>query len=284
MIVIFGGTGTLGNALTKEILEKYSSEKVVIVSRCELKQKQMADKFNDKRLQFIVGDVRDHHWKSMISIGEHDLVFNLAAMKHVDIAESNVEYCFDVNTNGTKNTLNWTKEHGAKYLFSSTDKAVLPINTYGASKMMAEKLVLSKGGLVFRWGNVLGSRGSVLGAFKKSLTEENKVKITDINMTRFWVLIEDVAKFMLEKKDHQSGIYIPKMGAATIMELADIVADISGMGSGNYEIEETGIRPGEKIHECLWSAHDQCLRSDDLKIRYSYEDLYKKVEKALSDC
>lgn len=282
MIVIFGGTGTLGNALTKEILEKYSSETIVIVSRCELKQKQMADKFNSKQLRFIVGDVRDSHWASMIKIDDQSLVFNLAAMKHVDIAEDNVEYCLDVNVNGTKNTLNWAYAHGAKYLFSSTDKAVLPINTYGASKMAAEKLVLSKGGLVFRWGNVLGSRGSVLGAFKKSLIEENKIKITDINMTRFWVLIEDVAKFMLSKKDSMSGIYIPKMGAASVADLAYAVGKI--IGKTDYSIEETGIRAGEKIHECLWSSHDNCLRSDDLKIKYSEDELLRIVGKSLNDC
>lgn len=279
MIVIFGGTGTLGNALVKQLYG--GTEGIVIISRCELKQKQMSEIYPN--IQYIVGDIRDQHWKRMIKLGFGDYVFNLAAMKHVDIAESNVEYCYDVNINGTANTLNWARDHSAKYLFSSTDKAVLPINAYGASKMAAEKLVLSKRGHVFRWGNVLGSRGSVLGYFKKTLLEEKKVYLTHPEMTRFWVLIEDVAKFMIEKAmNDRSGVHIPDMGAALVIDVARCMAEL--LGIHDFEIVNTEIRPGEKIHECLWSAHDKCLRSDDKSIFYTKAQLKTLIEKALNDC
>lgn len=278
MIVIFGGTGTLGHALVKNLV---NHDEIFVISRCELKQKQMAAKYRD--VNFILGDVRDDHWKRDIKIGPGDFVYNLAAVKHVEVAEKNVEYCYDVNINGTRNTLNWAIDHGAKYLFSSTDKAVLPVNAYGASKMAAEKLVLSKNGYVFRWGNVIGSRGSVLGLFKKTLMEENKVYITDKEMTRFWVLIDDVAKFMILKASTEiPGIYIPAMRAAPVVDIARATAKV--LGIEDFMVEFSGIRPGEKIHECLISSHKYCLRSDDKTIHYSDAELTDLVRIALNEC
>lgn len=276
MIVIFGGTGTLGNAIAKEL----NGQDVTIVSRCELKQKQMAEKF--PRFNYVLGDIRDKHWQSKIKIDHASYVFNLAAVKHVELAEANVEYCFDVNVNGTKNTLDWAIEKGAQYLFSSTDKAVLPINAYGASKMMAEKLVLEKGHLVFRWGNVLGSRGSVLGSFKKSLLEHKKVCLTHEDMTRFWVLIEDVAKFMVTSMGEKTGVYIPEMGSAPVKSVVHCLAE--HLGVTDYKTEITGIRAGEKIHECLWTSHDVCMRSDDINLFYPKSELMNLISKACNDC
>jgi len=272
MIVIFGGTGTLGNALARQF-EK-SKDEVCIISRCELKQKQMQKLFPG--FKYIVGDVRDHHWKTMV---KPKIVYNLAAMKHVDTAEYNVEFCYDVNTNGTINTCNWAIENGAKYIFSSTDKAVLPINAYGASKMMAEKYVLSKGGSVMRWGNVLGSRGSVLHSFKETLEKENAVYITDTDMTRFWIHIDDAAKFMI-KRSLIKGIHIPEMGAAKVVEVAGAMA--AYMGVGVFDLVETGIRPGEKIHEVLESNHDYCYRSDDPAIQIPMDVLVGMIERVFN--
>lgn len=274
MIVIFGGTGTLGHALARIYAKK--KEDVTIISRCELKQKQMAKKFPN--FKYIVGDVRDHHWKHMV---KPDMVYNLAAMKHVDTAEFNPEYCYDVNVNGTINTCKWAIDHYAKYIFSSTDKAVLPINVYGASKMVAEKFVLSQGRSVFRWGNVLGSRGSVLHAFKESLEKEKKVYITSTDMTRFWIHIDDAARFMVENSGILSGVHIPEMGAAPVIDIAKATAVVLGVQT--FEVVETGIRPGEKYHEVLESNHDWCFRSDDSGIRLPFDILIGMVERALND-
>lgn len=271
MIVIFGGTGTLGHALAKQL----KHEQVTIISRCELKQKNMAKLY--PQFRYIVGDVRDDHWKSMVKPTE---VFNLAAMKHVDVAESNVAYCYDVNFNGTKNTCDWAVSLGVPYNFMSTDKAVLPINAYGASKFMAEKYVIHKMRNVFKWGNILGSRGSVLHLFKESLLKNKKVYITCEEMTRFFMHIDDAATFMLERRNDGCGVHIPEMGAAKIVDLARCVAQYLNIPA--FEIEITGIRPGEKIHEVLHTGHDWCMRSDDDGIRYSYEDLYSLVVRAFN--
>ena len=279
MIVIFGGTGTLGHALVKAIYP--CSEQIVVVSRCELKQKQMASKFPN--IRYVLGDIRDNHWKREIPLGKKDTVYNLAAIKHVDTGESNIEYCVDVNINGTANTLNWAVTHGAKYVFSSTDKAVLPVNVYGASKMIAERHVLSKDGYVFRWGNIVGSRGSVLGILKKTLIEERKAYITDIDMTRFWALIEDVARFMVKTVTFKKpGIHIPEMRSAPLVSLVEAVAEC--LGIDDYQIQVSGIRPGEKIHEVLMSSHAYCIRSDDKELYYKKDDLLRIVRKALDDC
>ena len=276
MIVIFGGTGTLGNALAKIYHEQTEITPVTIISRCELKQKEMKRKF--PKFKYIVGDIRDHHWKHMVKPTQ---VYNLAAMKHVDTAEDNTEYCFDVNVNGTINACKWAIDNHAEFYFMSTDKAVLPINAYGASKMMAEKFVLSHGKHVYRWGNVMGSRGSVLHEFKRSLLEENTVYITHQDMTRFWIHIDDAANFMVDKTLEKPGVYIPKMGAAKVIEVANCVAVYLGIKS--FEVKFTGLRPGEKIHEVLESNHDWCYRSDDQSIKMSNDVLYKMVERVLSE-
>jgi len=274
MIVVFGGTGTLGHALAKIFTKE--KKQVTIISRCELKQKNMAKLYPNFR--YIVGDVRDDHWKRMV---KPSIVYNLAAMKHVDTAEFNTEFCYDVNVNGTINTLNWALDHDAKYMFSGTDKGVLPINAYGASKMMAEKIIRSKNETVCRWGNVANSRGSVIGLFKDTLINEKKVYITDIKMTRFFIHIDEAAEFFVQKSRCDPGLYIPGMGAAKIVDVAYAVAKHCGIDK--FEIIETGIRPGEKIHEVLDSNHTSCYRSDDKVIRMSEEPLFELVSRSLDE-
>jgi UDP-N-acetylglucosamine 4,6-dehydratase len=277
MIVVFGGTGTLGHALAK-IFHKEKKE-VTIISRCELKQKNMSKLYPDFR--YIVGDVRDDHWKRMV---KPSIVYNLAAMKHVDTAEFNTEFCYDVNVNGTINTLNWALDHDVEYGFTSTDKAVLPINAYGASKMMAEKHVLANNRKVFTWGNILGSRGSVLHMFRDSLLKEKKVYITSTKMTRFWMHIDDAAGFMYERMNPNvlplfEKKYIPKIGAAKVIDLAKAVSIV--LGIPKFKIVETGIRPGEKYHELLSSNHTDCVSSKDGAIQYNMPTLVKMVRRAL---
>ena len=283
MILLFGGTGTLGHALAKIIDQ--SGYECTVISRCELRQKAMHELY--PKFHYILGDIASDEWKRQMKSRPY-VLFNLAALKHVDIAENNVESCIRVNVKGTINSAEWAMDTGVPhYVFSSTDKAVLPINTYGYAKGISEKYLYSMQGKrhtdfsVFRWGNVLGSRGSVLHAFKASLERENKVYITEPQMTRFWIHIDDVAAFMWERKltPCQSDTpHIPEMKAASILDLAHATAKV--LGKPNYKIEIVGIRPGEKIHECLYSGHDRCINSNTAP-QYSMEELEDLVRRAL---
>lgn len=282
MILIFGGTGTLGHALAR-IIEK-SNYDCTIISRCELRQKEMKKRFPG--FKFILGDVASDEWKREITTRPL-VVFNLAALKHVEIAEENVEACLRVNLQETINTANWAMEsHVPHYVFSSTDKAVLPINTYGYCKGLAEKYLHAMQGKrdtkfsVFRWANVCGSRGSVLHRFKETLLNEKKVYITHSQMTRFWIHIDDVAKFMWERRFEPTTDvpHIPEMKASTVLDLAQATANVLGVGS--YEIELVGIRPGEKIHECLFSSHERCLNSNTAE-QFSMSELEDLVRRSL---
>lgn len=282
MIVLFGGTGTLGHALANII--KASGYECTVISRCELRQKEMHKLYPN--FHYILGDIASDEWKRQIRSRPY-CVFNLAALKHVDIAENNVEACIRVNVKGTINTAEWAMDTGVPhYVFSSTDKAVLPVNTYGFAKGLSEKYLYSMQGKrdttfsVFRWGNVCGSRGSVLHAFKESLETENKIYVTEPQMTRFWIHIDDVANFMWERKFAPSvdGPHIPDMKASNILDLAHATAKV--LGREKYEIKLVGVRPGEKIHECLLSSHERCLNSNTAP-QYSMEELESLVRRSL---
>ena len=281
MIVLFGGTGTLGHALAK-IIDR-SGYECTVVSRCELRQKKMHEAY--PKFHYVLGDIASHEWKRQIR--RPYMVFNLAALKHVDIAENNVEACLRVNLEGTINTASWAMDEGAThYIFSSTDKAVLPINTYGFAKGLSEKYLYSMQGKrntafsVFRWGNVIGSRGSVLHHFKESLERENKVYVTEPQMTRFWIHIDDVAEFMWERKmlPSMDTPHIPNMKASNILDLAHATAKV--LGREKYKVEIVGIRPGEKIHECLHTSHSGCINSHTAE-QYSMDELEDLVRRAL---
>lgn len=257
-IVMFGGTGSLGNALAKVISK--AGDSCTVVSRCELRQKQMQKKYPD--FQYVIGDVTNKDWAGQIR-GKPKYVFNLAALKHVDTGESNVKRCVDINYHGTVNTYEYAHSVGAKYIFSSTDKAVLPINAYGMSKALAEKFLYEKGDVsICRWANVAASRGSVFHAFSKSLVDKKTVYITDKRMTRFWITLDKVADFMWEHraKACSEKPHIPAMKASKVSDLAASIA--RNLGIDEYKTVYTGIRPGEKIHEVLHSSHEYCLTSD----------------------
>jgi UDP-glucose 4-epimerase len=282
-IIIFGGTGTLGRALSK-IASRHHYD-VVIVSRDELKQQQM--KKDHPEFTYVLGDVSTTYWQQDIPFKNYKYAFNLAAVKHVDVAEVAVSQCFRVNTIGTQNTAQWALETGVDhYCLSSTDKSVLPINAYGFSKGLAEKLISAMNGRAstefktFRWGNVAMSRGSVIHAFVDSLKERGAVSITHREMSRFWAHIDDVAEFMWDRKDApgREEAYIPPMKASTVLELADAVANV--LGIADYNIEITGIRPGEKIHECLRSGHDYCITSKNCE-QYDKDELRELVRRSL---
>lgn len=286
MIVLFGGTGTLGHALA-EIVSK-EGYGCVVVSRCELRQKEMAAKY--PLLHYVIGDITNMDWAEHLP-AKPTHVFNLAAMKHVDVAEGSVNRCIDINYNGTVNTYRWARNCGAiSYSFSSTDKAVLPINAYGMSKAIAEKYLYERARSemdpvitsIFRWANVIGSRGSVFHFFAKTIKSEGKVYITHPEMTRFWIHIRDVAQFMWDRRCQMTleKPHIPKMKATSVVRMAKEVA--RQLGCNDLQIEYTGIRPGEKIHECLYTSHEYCLTSNTCE-QFSNEELAQLVSEVLND-
>lgn len=280
-ILIVGGTGTLGKALLSII--PISSE-ITVLSREEIKQQQLKRLF--PKVKFVIGDIRDYESLKPHFLGK-TTVFHLAAMKHVDVAEENPEEAIKINLLGSLNVAKACIESNVGYCaFSSTDKAVLPINTYGMCKGVSEKYYFHLNKTqditrfsVFRWGNVLGSRGSVLHSFLESLKTKKEVNITDARMTRFWVDIKDVARFILDRYEDapKDEALIPPMKASRVIKLAELCA--RSLGLNNYKINYTGIRPGEKIHECLRSEHDFCVRSDTIE-HYSDEEILEMIERA----
>lgn len=279
--LVIGGTGTLGHAIVPLLLRK--GIKVTVLSREELKQKKM--KLLYPEVKFVLGDVRDYD-----SIYEHCLgktiVFHLAAMKHVEIAEENVSESIKINLLGTHNVARACRTASVSHaVFSSTDKAVLPINVYGMCKAASERLWLDynrngEGGFsVFRWGNVLGSRGSVIHAFVSSLQNKGHVNITHPQMTRFWIHIDDAARFMVDNyKD--PGVHIPPIKAAKVTDLAQACATY--LNVFHYAINYIGVRPGEKLHECLDYDELQNFNWTSNTVEpFTKEELYNLVERTL---
>lgn len=254
--LIIGGTGTLGRALARELLKEQGAL-VTCLSRCELKQKEMAAEFSDKRLLFVLGDIRDREAMFRM-IRAYDAVFHVAALKHIDVLEVNPEECVKTNVLGTMNVADAAEANGIPYVvFSSTDKAVEPVNVYGMCKGISEKILLQRnlirGGtkfVVYRWGNVLGSRGSAVPLFADAIREKRPVPLTSPEMTRFWIRIEDAASFVLQTfrtapNDH---VMIPPMKAAPVL---GVVAALGELLKASPEIKSVPIRPGERLHELI---------------------------------
>lgn len=273
-IAVIGGTGTLGTELLK-LLAK-DGQSVTVFSRDELKQKQLKAQFPS--VECVLGDIRDPSAVGAVLSGK-DKVFHVAALKHVDTLEENCLEAIKTNIIGTVNVAEKAVSAGVRnVVFCSTDKAVLPINAYGMSKAISEKFLWQLNRRqsatrfsVFRWGNVVGSRGSVVPIFVRQL-REGAVTVTDARMTRFWLLAEDAARFMLDNyaSAPMDQPLIPPMKAASVLRVIDRLAKLHGIDK--YDIEITGIRPGEKIHECVFTSHDHCVRSDTAE-QYSDEEL-----------
>lgn len=276
--LIIGGTGTLGHAL----VEKLGPESCIVFSRDELKQQNMRKKFNG--LKTVLGDVRDQQSLVNAMMGVQR-VFHVAALKHVDILEEYPEEAFHTNVNGVVNAANAAKICGVKnFVFTSTDKAVLPINVYGMTKAMAEKYLLQQNKEqsetafnVYRWGNIIGSRGSAIHFFAKTLREQKTAYITNVNMTRFWMLIEDAVEFMLSYQDPHK-VCFPQMKAAPVIDVVRAVANI--LKIDEYKTVITGIRPGEKLHESLHYDFDFNIKSDTAP-RHSVASLEKMIRPLL---
>ena len=260
-ILITGGTGSFGQECTKFLLSNYKLKKLIIYSRDENKQYLMAQKFNQKNIRYFIGDVRDYERISM-AMRDVDFVIHAAALKHVPIAEYNPIECIKTNVYGAQNIIKASINCKVKKIIAlSTDKATNPINLYGASKLAAEKLFVAANSLVgfqntkfsvVRYGNVINSRGSVIPFFKKLLKENsNFLPVTEENMTRFFLTLDDSVKFVINCFSimNKGELFIPKMFSLKIKDLAKTLKP-------GIKIKLVGIRPGEKIDELLCSKEE----------------------------
>jgi UDP-N-acetylglucosamine 4,6-dehydratase len=260
-VLITGGTGSLGKALIEDLLSKTKVKRVAIYSRDELKQYNLRNHFNDdSRLRWFLGDIRDLE-RLKRALHNIDYVIHAAALKQVDTGEYNPMEFIKTNILGSQNVIEACIDTGVKKVVAlSTDKASSPINLYGATKLAADKLFIaansySKGyGTTFsvvRYGNVMGSRGSVIPFFRNFANENKPLPITDLRMTRFWISISDAVKFVLGSFPIMQGgeLYVPRIPSMKIVDLAKAVAP-------QAELIEIGVRPGEKLHEEMISAED----------------------------
>jgi FlaA1/EpsC-like NDP-sugar epimerase len=262
-ILIIGGTGSWGQELTRQILGNASVKEIRIYSRGEHKQVEMARKFNDKRIIFIIGDIRDKK-RLKYSAENVDHIFHLAALKHVPVCEHNPEETVQTNILGTLNAVEVAIENKVKtFVLVSTDKAVDPINVYGVSKSMAEKIVVNANlkfnGTKFvciRGGNVIGTNGSVVPLFKNQILKANEITITDKQMTRYFMRLQDAIGLIFKAVEDSVGgeIFVMKMPSIKITGLAALM--IKELGNKSTKIKHIGIRPGEKIHEVLVSRYE----------------------------
>jgi UDP-N-acetylglucosamine 4,6-dehydratase len=258
-ILVTGGTGSFGQTFIRRLFAEHRPARVIIYSRDELKQYEMAQRFSQKELRFFIGDVRDLARLERALKGV-DIVIHAAALKQVPAAEYNPIECIKTNVFGAENVINACLNQGVhKVIALSTDKAVSPINLYGATKLCADKLFIAANHLagkdstrfaVVRYGNVIGSRGSVVPFFKES-SKGGKLPITDPRMTRFWIRLEDGADFVQHALGMMRGgeIFIPKIASMRITDLATAIC-------AGCEQETVGIRPGEKLHELLITRDD----------------------------
>lgn len=260
-ILITGGTGSFGKAFLAKVLADHNPSRVVIFSRDELKQWEMRQTWgDDPRIRFFLGDIRDRDRLHMAMRGV-DFVVHAAALKQVDTAEYNPMEFVKTNILGSENVIQTSIDAGVKKVVAlSTDKASSPVNLYGATKLTADKLFISSnhyavaGGTRFsvvRYGNVMGSRGSVIPFFRGLAAAGEPLPITDRRMTRFWITLPQAVDFVIDSFDDMSGgeLYVPRIPSMRVVDLAEAVAP----GAPTVEI---GIRPGEKLHEEMISAED----------------------------
>ncbi len=270
-ILVTGGTGSFGQAFIRRLLQNSRPARVVVFSRDELKQYEMAQSFQSSAMRFFLGDVRDSERLNRALAGIQ-IVVHAAALKQVPAAEYNPIECIKTNIIGAENLINASIDQKIKKVIAlSTDKAVNPVNLYGATKLCSDKLFVAANHLagtggprfsVVRYGNVIGSRGSVVPFFKKFRNSGRKLPITDPEMTRFWIQLADGAAFVDRCLGLMRGgeIFIPKIPSMKIADLARAV-------SADCDHEIVGIRPGEKLHELL-------LTRDDARNTIEFADYY----------
>jgi len=280
-ILITGATGSFGQKCVNTLLKKYKANKIIIFSRDEQKQYEMSQKFSEiefPSLRYFLGDVRDRNRMERACAGV-DIIIHAAAMKHVTASEYNPTECIATNIDGAENVINAAiKNNVSKVVAISTDKAANPINLYGATKLCSDKLFVAANNLagkhntrfsVVRYGNVFGSRGSVVPLFKKLLSEgATKLPVTDINMTRFVINLQEGVDFVLNCIPKMSGgeIFVPKLPSIKILDLVTAF-----VGENNYNV--IGIRPGEKLHEVMIPM-EESLNCIDMKEYYIIQPMF----------
>lgn len=258
-ILITGGTGSFGKKFIKILLDRYKPNKVIVYSRDELKQFEMGQIFNQPCMRYFIGDVRDAA-RLETAMYQVDYVVHAAALKQVPAAEYNPMECIKTNVMGAQNVINAAIKCGVKKVIAlSTDKAANPVNLYGATKLCSDKLFTAANNLVgdretrfavTRYGNVVGSRGSVVPFFKNLIANgATELPVTDERMTRFWLKLEDGVDFVLKNFRRMQGgeIFIPKIPSMRITDLVKAIAP-------DAKIKIIGIRPGEKLHEVMCPA------------------------------
>lgn len=263
-ILITGGTGSFGKKYVSTLLSRYRPRKIVVYSRDELKQFEMGQRFDAPSMRYFIGDVRDRERLTMAMEGV-DYVIHAAALKQVPAAEYNPIECIRTNINGAENVIHAALANDVeKVVALSTDKAANPINLYGATKLASDKLFVAANNMVgkkrtrfavTRYGNVVGSRGSVVPFFERLKAEgAESLPITDTAMTRFWISLQQGVDFVLKNFERMHGgeIFVPKIPSVRIPDLARAIAP-------NLSQHVVGIRPGEKLHEIMCPADDSHL-------------------------
>ena len=274
-VLITGGTGSLGQALTKRILNS-DVEQIRILSRNEFKQISMETKLPDERLRFLIGDVRDKD-RLVRALEDVDIVFHAAALKHVPKVEYNPFEAIKTNVQGSQNVIDACLENDVqRAICIGTDKAVSPLNTYGATKLLMEKLFITAKSysnpkkhptkfFAVRYGNVFGSSGSVIPKFIQQINNNEKITITDPTMTRFSITMNQALDFILKatQKGHGAEVFIPKLKAYSLQQIHDILSNLTN--AKDHEI--IGMRTGEKQHELL-------INSDEMRYAWSYDNMF----------
>jgi len=260
-ILITGGTGSFGKLYVKTLLERYQPRRIIVYSRDELKQYEMQQIFNQPCMRYFIGDVRDRERLNQAMNGV-DYVIHAAALKQVPAAEYNPTECIKTNINGAENVIGAAIANNVeKVIALSTDKAANPINLYGATKLASDKLFVAANNMtgghnthfsVVRYGNVVGSRGSVVPFFQQLIDNNaTEIPVTHEKMTRFWITLQQGVDFVLKNFARMSGgeIFVPKIPSMRITDLAKAMAP-------DLPIKIIGIRPGEKLHEIMCPADD----------------------------
>lgn len=263
-ILITGGTGSFGKQYVKTILERYHPKKLIIYSRDELKQFEMEQDFHQECMRYFIGDVRDRE-RLIQAMNGVDYVIHAAALKQVPAAEYNPMECIKTNIHGAENVIQAALANNVeKVIALSTDKAANPINLYGATKLASDKLFVAANNIAgghktrfaaVRYGNVVGSRGSVVPFFKKLIDEDSDyLPITDVRMTRFWITLQQGVDFVLKNFERMQGgeIFVPKIPSVNVVDLAKAMAP-------DLPHKIIGIRPGEKLDEVMCPADDSHL-------------------------
>ena len=282
-IFITGGTGSFGKHFIRRILKDYKPNKIVVFSRDELKQFEMQDEFNSACMRYFLGDVRDHE-RLLEATRGIDIIIHAAALKQVPAAEFNPMECVKTNVNGGENVIKAALANNVESVVAlSTDKAASPINLYGATKLTSDKLFIAANNIkgdrrtkfsVVRYGNVVGSRGSVVPFFMKLIKKNTtSLPITDSDMTRFWITLDEGVTFVINaiRRMHGGELFVPKIPSIRVIDLAKSMAP-------NLPIEIIGIRPGEKLHEVMCPKDDSHLTLEFsehfiIKPSFSFDDI-----------